>query len=192
MDAVINATLALNDSLAIVSAPIPFNLHIDGTSCSALSTAREGIYTRNPFDYAICTYIPYPRTLYTRAQSIFGSYPPDFSAQNINQARCQGMWGIDAVDGGLEHQQAIRIDKATLEKASRILISEGLYDPITALGVGLSAWLPSVDRNTSRVLFISQGSHGPEFLMPNASDPQAVTEAREYEVNSIKEWLGIV
>lgn len=187
MIAIINTILTLNDSLAIVSVPILFDLHINGTSCSALCAASSGEYIRNPFDYAVFTYIPYPRSAYARAQSIFGSVPPDLSANNINQARCRGMWDTDAVDRGLTYQQAIRIDKVTLENTPRILISEGFYDPITAMGVRLSAWLPGGDRNAGRVLFVSQDSHGPEFLIPNASDPQDVVEARAFELNSIKE-----
>ncbi|OCT51507.1 hypothetical protein CLCR_08296 [Cladophialophora carrionii] len=203
LNAIINATLALpqNDSLSILGAAIPWELRVQGgaaaasssSSCSTLLPAGQlDRYTRNPFDYAICTYLPYPRTIYAPAQSLFGSHAPDPSVKNVNQARCRAMWGIDAVDGGVAYQRAIRLDRATLQNTSRVLISEGLYDPATAVGVGMTGWRPSSDRNASRVLFISQGSHGGEFFMPNETDPQAVVAARTFEVNSIKEWLGRV
>ncbi|EXJ58999.1 hypothetical protein A1O7_06430 [Cladophialophora yegresii CBS 114405] len=191
MDSVINATLLATTTFDILGAAIPWELHVQGATCATLTAPGEEKSTRNPFDYAICTYVPYSRNVYATAQTIFGPHLPDTSAKNINQARCKKMWGIDAIDGGLRRQKQMKLDKTTLQKTTHLLISEGMYDPGSAVGFGLVGWQPSADRNASRVFFISQGSHGAEAFRPNATDPEAVVEARKFEVNSIKEWLGM-
>jgi hypothetical protein len=93
LNTIINQTLALNDSLSIVGAAIDaMSMYYQG-QCVPLYLPGSGpVYVRNPFDYIVCTYLPYPRRNYDRLESIFGGFPPDLSVRNINAARCEGMW----------------------------------------------------------------------------------------------------
>ena len=102
---------------------------------------------------------------------------------------CQAAFGIDSIDGGAALQKALKLEDVTLSNTPRLLVVEGLVDPTTALGpIG---WLPGGGRNHSRIMWVGQAAHGEVTRWPALTDSTAITEARVYIVNTMKEWLGM-
>lgn len=143
----------------------------------------------DPYSYILCTSLPFLHYSYARAETIFGAITPDLSFDNINNPWCRKTFGIDAIDGGEAYDKAHLTDDYTLEHTERLLISEGLADLTTAYGP--RPWLPGSGRQHSRVIYITEGDHVSDVGRPNATnDLRAVTQARTFEINSVKEWLA--
>ncbi len=62
----------------------------------------------------------------------------------------------------------------------KLLISMGLFDPVTALGP--DSWNPGSSRLHGRTLFISQAGHASDIFVANVTDSQGLTQARLYEL----------
>lgn len=188
----INATLAQNDSMAVLGAAINISLpvtgHVNGNG-RCLDWERN-LAAVDPFTYMVCTYFPSNGFMYSRPSSIFGAYLPDMTKKSVNSDVCQEAFGIEASVGGNDLRRKMGVDSHTLQNTPRLLLSEGLMDPVTYAGA--TPWLPGSDRNHSRVLYISEGVHGSDTQPTTELDPQAVVQARIYELNSMKEWLGVI
>jgi hypothetical protein len=192
LDKTINATLGLNESMSILGAAMKIALPVLGvvTGAGECFDWEQNVDVPGSWNYIVCKYALGPRFQYSRAASIFGEDMPDSSITNVNDDMCQKAFGIKAMDGSDEYMHSLGFDDQSLANTTRLLASEGLTDPVTALGA--SYWYPGSSRDHSRVVYISQGAHASDMEGPLANEPQALTDARRYELNSMKEWLGMV
>jgi hypothetical protein len=73
--------------------------------------------------------------------------------------------------------------KRDFAKASNIVFSNGSLDPWHAGGV-----LEDVSPDTV-VLYIENSAHHLDLRLPNAADPQTLTDARQVETETIAKWI---
>lgn len=140
-----------------------------------------------PFTWLRCTYLPYIDVV-SQEGSIFGAILPNSSYDRYFDPWCQASFQMNSVEGGTAFINRLGLDPATIENTSRILAPFGMTDPITALGP--DSYNPGPTREHSRVLFVSQSSHGDVYQPASPTDSEALVDARTNIVNSIKEWLA--
>lgn len=184
LDQTINATLALNDSLAILGAAIQIYNAAQAQSCLDWADSPHPIV--DPFLYIRCTYFPFPDP-YSTADSIWGPNLPDYSEPHILDPYCKAVFNMSSVDGGLPLQRKLGVDLETLSETQRLLFTEGLTDPTTFFEPKFN---PGSSRNGSRVLYIDKAGHTADIFAANATDSQSLTNARVITLNTLKEWLG--
>lgn len=181
----VNATLPLNDSLAILGVAIEIYNELSGVS-ACLDWAASPYPIVDPFLYMRCTYVPFPDP-YSTADSIWGANLPDYSEAYLLDPYCKAIFNITSVNGGLALQRKLGIDPGMLRATERLLFTEGLLDPVTFFEPKLE---PSHSRNGSRVLYIDGAAHTADILAANATDSQGLMNARVITLNMLKEWLG--
>ena len=182
----INATLASSDSLSAVGAAMEiYNKAVGGTECLNWDPLHSA---GGPFLWLRCTQIPFPNP-YSTAETIFGPIQPDLTKAHILDPWCQASFGIDSIDGGEAWQRELAVDQHTLETSERLLIVDGLTDPITAFGA--NSWNPGSSRNHSRIMYVGQSAHTEVQRPAVATDSEALVQARLYIFNSVKQWLGM-
>ena len=182
----INASLAAPDPLSAIGAAMDLYNTVNQAKCVDWNSISR---LKGPFNYIRCTQYPYPGA-YSGASSIWGKViSKGFSMSHVRDWECQQAFNISSIAGGVALQKALKIDQATIVNTSRILITEGLTDPTTA--VGPDSWLPSGDRNHSRIMWIGQSAHGEVDRRSATTDRTALQEARVYVTNSMKGWLGM-
>lgn len=103
---------------------------------------------------------------------------------------CQASFGFESVTGGIAYQRKLGLDRENLRNTKRLLLSMGEFDPVSSFGA--DSWNPGSSREHSRTLFIGQSAHVADVLLPNKLDPEALVQARMYELASFKNWLGLV
>lgn len=181
----INDTLAANDSMAVLAATINAYNSWHNQPCFAWDPNLKAV---DPYNYLHCTYIPFPAG-YTKPDSIWGSVPPHYSSKRDQDDACQAAFGINSTEGGLKYQREIGLDQATLENTTRLLFILGTMDPSSALGPDFHN--PRHSLNHSRVLHVNQAAHAQDGT-PLKTDSSPVVQVRQFELNAIKSWLGVV
>ncbi|KAI0835913.1 hypothetical protein F5Y06DRAFT_299013 [Hypoxylon sp. FL0890] len=64
---------------------------------------------------------------YSTADSIFGLMAPENSTNNALDSRCQADYGMNASDGGIAHQEALKTIMKDVLAAERLIVSTGEY-----------------------------------------------------------------
>ena len=103
-------------------------------------------------------------------------------------AMCQSNIGINATTGGDAFLQSLNFTTAHIANTTRVLVVNGLADPVTALSPRLSV-LPAHSRQHARVMYVGQSAHTETASMPFPDDSDALKMARVYVMNSVREWL---
>nr|POE88044.1 lysosomal pro-x carboxypeptidase [Quercus suber] len=143
-----------------------------------------------PFAWILCTYFPYTELVFTTSTSIFGTHSPDPSVTNINEGLCQSSFGIPAraAEGIREEYNITRSD---IESLTRVIFSEGLDDPVTAMGPSpfYGGQGPLGQTENSKMILISRAGHGEDLFATTPLDSVALIAARRAEIEAIKEWI---
>ncbi|KAI1385661.1 serine carboxypeptidase S28-domain-containing protein [Hypoxylon trugodes] len=140
-----------------------------------------------PYSWIRCHYLKHPDA-FTSEGSIFGYLPPDKSAKNALDARCQSDFSIDATDGGLAHQQKLKTSLEDVVNGQRLVVSTGEYD--SATGATFPRWAPGPAFNDTKPFFVSRAAHIADLLRETKFDREGVKDARRAELEVIKGWLG--
>ena len=154
-------------------------------SCYSLQAVHDDPEQDGLWDYLFCTEMMPQETYFSRdgVNDMFLPFHPD-EAYNMSyiHKRCREKWGVEpnptrVADwlGGME----------ALKQASNIVLSNGLYDPWSAIGV-----LSSVSETVVAVI-IPEGAHHLDLMFAHPDDPLSVREARHVELQHIKRWLGL-
>lgn len=181
---VINVTLALNDSMAILDAALQIYAGTNQQQCTDWATPQyPGV---DPFLYIRHTYLPYPDG-FTTPDSIWGPNLPNFQQEHLLDYACEPIFNRSWVDGGLPLQARLGIDQPTLEATERLLITLGTRDPAAYFE---PYFPPNHSRNGSRVWMVDQGSHAADLIAADETDYQGLINARAMTLILLKEWLG--
>ncbi|RDX41422.1 peptidase S28 [Lentinus brumalis] len=120
--------------------------------------------------------------------SIFGQ---GLTSGTINASRnCAQVFNTSQTTGA-EVRSRFKLSREDIANSTRILFSEGEYDPVTAVAVP-QTWLGDgvgIDMQKSVVVMINGIGHGQD-VRPTELDPPSVVEARNVELNIIKGWLN--
>lgn len=184
LEQIVNATLALNDSLVILGTAVGISNAANGVTCTDFNLPPWPIV--DPFLYMRCTYFPFPDP-YSTSDSIWGPVLPTYTEPHILDPYCRAVFNISSVDGGLPQQRKLGVDPDTLAQTQRLLFTVGLWDPTSFFELKFN---PSASRNGSRVLYMDHTAHTADLLSANETDSQGLTEARAITLNTLKEWLG--
>lgn len=185
-DQVINATLALNDSMAILNAALTSYNEFSGSTQNCTDWTAPLYPGVDPFLYIRCTFFPYPDA-FSLPDSIWGPNLPNFTQQHLLDEWCLPIFNITSADGGLPQQRMLGVDLPTIEATERILITAGTFDPAASFE---PRFLPNPNRNGSRVWYVDRASHTADLLSANETDGQGLIETRAMTLNTLKEWLG--
>ncbi|KAI0718395.1 peptidase S28 [Cerioporus squamosus] len=189
LDTVINDTLtasspiaAMNETLWHGYGLLAQNGCLKYTVSSDSSLGVETI----PFTWVKCKW--YPQNFALGTNTIFGQgLTPTPSNPS---AVCAEMFNTTQVTGAEVHTK-YKITQQDIANSTRIIFSEGEYDPTTSISLPQS-WLGDVvstDMQKSVVIIIDGIGHGQD-LEPTELDPPSVVAARNVELNIIKGWLN--
>ncbi|KAF2120399.1 peptidase S28 [Lophiotrema nucula] len=186
---------AANTSADVLSAAqTAYKMLDSSTACTNWNyTLRE--YQANKeaglaFTYLRCNQLPYPDA-FASPSSLFGPIPPNMDYPSTQDPICRGIFNKPALIGGPNYVKKLGLDDANLAKTERLIISYGSWDPVS--GLSTLGWHTAGDSvMKSRVIFVTGGGHGKESVMALPGESDAITLARKSELESIKEWLGMV
>lgn len=146
-----------------------------------------------PYQYLQCIYLPQVNG-YTSNSSIWGLISPYLfldpskGDKSLLDPWCRQAFNISSVQGGSEYQKSLGLDQQTLQSTSRLILTGGLLDPVTAAGT--PPWYPGQHSiEDSRVYLYSGGAHTTDVIAETPLDPDGVKEARMAILNTLKAWL---
>ncbi|KAI1412085.1 peptidase S28 [Hypoxylon sp. FL1857] len=190
------AEAAIND-IASLQAPfadsepirvaVGYYNQLNGAPCMDWETRVRGDGML-PYSWARCHWLKHP-DIFSTADTIFGFFPPDNSTDNVLDAGCQDYFGIDASDGGIAYQEAVKTSMKDVLGAERLIVSTGEYDSVT--GLSFPWWAPSPAPEATKPFIVGKGGHVSDLLRETAYDRDGVKEARRAELEIMKGWLGI-
>lgn len=182
----VNATLQLNDPMKIVSTilttyyPPSLSPCIDWNSTESDNPTLE----KEPFNYLLCNYFPLSSNEIPNG-TIF--IPTSIQTESDPQT-CKALYNlVPPTQDYVEKTRRITRDDLVNEK--RILFAYAEMDPTT--GVGIEPLPLTQDRNASRWMLTSLAAHGEESLASYPGDKPSVVHARQVQLQTIKEWLGM-
>lgn len=184
-DRTINATLESNASMAIIGAAM--QITIDWLDVPCLDWVPQ-YKTGDPFLYLRCTCVPTFDT-FSAPRSIWGGLLPDYSQRHLLDPYCTKSFGFQSVDGGEPLTRRLGLDDSTLQATERLLMTEGLLDPVTYFGPRF-AYRPGHTAEASRVLYIDRAGHTADGVKAADSDSEGLKNARAAVLNTLKAWLG--
>jgi hypothetical protein len=85
---------------------------------------------------------------------------------------CHATFGTDSIDGGVECQRKLGINQQTQEATTRLLVSQPLMDPTSALCP--SSWKPGHNRTHSRIIYIDDSAQVEDLSKAWLSDSDAL------------------
>jgi hypothetical protein len=189
-----NATLSIEHSasyLAVLNATVQIWSSWNKAPCGDWQPHFEAV---DPYQYLQCTYLPQLNG-YTANSSIWGLNDPslflDPSKGNkyLLDPWCQAAFNLSSVQGGPAYQASLGLDLDTLKKTSRLLLTAGLLDPVTATGT--PPWYPGQhNMEDSRVYMVQGGAHTADILAENSTDHEGLKEARRAYLNVMKAWIA--
>ena len=138
---------------------------------------------QTPFRYIVCSYFPL-RSNFIPNGTIF--LPTGTDAVKLSAENCQRQWGITPLTDK-EIEERYHFSPADIQKSTRIIWSNGEFDPVSAVSV--SYLPPSVDPCASRMILTSNMAHCEDLFLPGSSDRVTITQLREKEIAIFKEWL---
>ena len=147
-----------------------------------------------PYQYLQCVYLPQVNG-YTSNSSIWGLNSPilflDRSKgdKNLLDPWCRQAFNMSSVQGGSAYQASLGLDEQTLKSTSRLLLTDGLLDPVAAAGT--PPWYPGQhNMEDSRVYLYSGGAHTTDVVAETPLDPDGVKDARATILNTMQAWLS--
>ncbi|EXJ67224.1 uncharacterized protein A1O5_09871 [Cladophialophora psammophila CBS 110553] len=182
----VNTTLHLTDPTQIINASLTTYYPPSSYPCIEWNSTESDDPTlqKNTFNYLLCKYFPLSANEIP-AGTIF---VPTSIQTETDPHTCETLYDIVApTQEYVETKYHITRDE--LVQAKRILFAYNEMDPTTAVGVDP---LPiTQDRNASRYMFTSLSAHGEEVIASYPGDKPSVVHAREVQLQTIKEWLGL-
>lgn len=146
------------------------------------------------YQYLQCKYLPQLNG-YTANSSIWGLNSPSLFLDasngdtNLLDPWCKAAFNISSVQGGPAYQQQLGLDLNTLQNTSRLLLTAGLLDPVTAAGT--PPWYPGQHTmEDSRVYMVQGGAHTADIIAEDPADSDGLREARAAYVEVMKAWLA--
>ncbi|KAE8446302.1 hypothetical protein EG329_012388 [Mollisiaceae sp. DMI_Dod_QoI] len=184
----VDAILPLDDPVQIINATLntyyPPSIYPCAPFSSGSTQSDNPSLDKVPFNYLLCKYFP----LSVNEIPEGTIFVPTSIQTESDPTTCETLFNI--VPPTQEYVEAkYHLSLADLIGAKRILFAYNENDPTTAVGIGP---LPiTEDRNASRWMFTTMSSHGEESLAAYPGDSPTVIHAREVQVQSMKEWLGM-
>ncbi len=205
----VDAILPLDDPVQIINATLntyyPPSIYPCAPFSSGSTQSDNPSLDKVPFNYLLCKYFP----LSVNEIPEGTIFVPTSIQTESDPTTCETLFNI--VPPTQEYVEAkYHLSLADLIGAKRILFAYNENDPTTAVGIGP---LPiTEDRNASRWMFTTMSSHGEESLAAYPGDSPTVIhvsfgahislwnrvcanvvslQAREVQVQSMKEWLGM-
>jgi hypothetical protein len=190
----------INDTLAFSpQAPYLALLNISVQTWNAISNApcldwKPHFDAIDPYIYLQCTYLPQIDG-YTASNSIWGLNSPSIFLDPTKGDKAlldpwrKAAFNMSSVQGGAAYQASLGLDQTTLQKTSRLLLTGGLFDPVTAAGT--PPWYPGQhSMDDSRVYLVQGGAHTSDIIAENVTDSDGLKEARVAYSNIMKAWLA--
>ncbi|TAQ84199.1 hypothetical protein B7494_g7475 [Chlorociboria aeruginascens] len=182
----VNIILNLDDPIQIINATLNVYYPSSIYPCVPFSTTQSDNPTLQlePFNYLVCKYFPLSSNEIPNGTM----FVPTSIQTESDPTTCETKFNI--VPPTQEYVQAeYHFSRADLIDAKRILFAYNEFDPTTAVG---TEPLPlTQDRNASRWMFTNLAAHGEESMASYPGDSPTVIHAREVQLQSIKEWLGM-
>ncbi|KAE9405742.1 hypothetical protein BT96DRAFT_915948 [Gymnopus androsaceus JB14] len=191
LDLIVNATLAQSDPIQVLNAtqwltygPLGFTCldYLNDTSKNGIRAAVP-LIQYVPFSYIICTYV-------VIESSDIGNdtiFLPFDSNKAGFYAFCNETWGVQPPTGE-ELMAEYHFTPEDINNSERIIFSVGQYDPVTGIAPVIP---PSGNRNASKTLYVSNMAHREDLFAPSDGDSPTVVQARNIELETIKEWIGL-
>ena len=180
LDTVINDTLAAPTPLAGINQTLWHAHGLDtlaaSSSCLDFASVQSSSFgvQETPFMWALCNWIPL--NLAIANDSIFYIGSPGLGMTTSPTATCESLFNLTQVSGA-EVRAKYKVSPEDIGNSTRIIFSENEYDPTTSVAVPPD-WLGdnvSVDPDKSIVLFIAGTGHGQDLALPEATDPESLT-----------------
>ena len=142
------------------------------------------------WDYQFCTEMMCQETYFTRrGQEDGGIFPPFAFNQSAVDAHCISKYGPDVkparewIHRSYGGWNALVSPEST---ASKIVFSNGEYDPWRAAGVND---FNATDNNRDLVsVFVQEGAHHLDLMFSTEQDPKSVRDVRALELSYIAKW----
>ncbi|KAE9405741.1 hypothetical protein BT96DRAFT_915947 [Gymnopus androsaceus JB14] len=191
LDLIVNATLAQSDPIQVLNAtqwltygPLGFTCldYLNSTSKNGLNAAVP-LIQNVPFSYITCTYAPIESSDISK-DTIFLPFDSDKAGF---YAFCNETWGVQPPTGE-ELMAEYHFTPEDINNSERIIFSVGQYDPVTGIAPVIP---PSGNRNASKTLYVSNMAHREDLFAPSDGDSPTVVQARNIELETIKEWIGL-
>lgn len=205
LEKLINVTLAIpaNETLRILNASLALYMDQFG-DCVEYTTGAPpfpGI-EQSVFEYITCSYVTFS-DVSVPLGAMFPPVPLNAAASLL--AYCKERFNTTIMSGP-EIERRYHFTQADVQDSTRLLLVAGEFDPTSSLMP--LAWDFAPNPNASRVLYVSEMAHCEDTTKPRAGDRETVTrvsslrkfdnspyllmveQARHYELQTIKEWLG--
>ncbi|KAK6382288.1 hypothetical protein LTS17_004175 [Exophiala oligosperma] len=186
VEKLVNQTLLLDDPVKVINASL--NMWFPPSLYPCVPWGNDE--SVNPtlqldsFNYLLCKYFP----LSVNEVPNGTIYVPTSVQTESDPNTCMGLFNVTPPTQEFVESK-YHITRDELVEAKRILFTYNEFDPTTAVGVDP---LPlSQDRNASRYMLTSLSSHGEESLASCPGDRPTVVHARNIELQTFKEWLGM-
>ncbi|RLN70090.1 hypothetical protein BBJ28_00006452, partial [Nothophytophthora sp. Chile5] len=148
------------------------------TESSSSSASKQAEIDRkgNLWGYLECSelYVPFS------SDGVHDFYPAEAADQSQDAAACLEQWGVQLKPLWAQTEYG---GMKALRAASNIVLSNGNFDPWSALGV-LKSLSPSVV-----AVPVAGGAHHLDLFFTHPLDPPALTAAREVELTHMRRWV---
>ncbi|KAK5198654.1 hypothetical protein LTR92_001125 [Exophiala xenobiotica] len=186
VEKLVNQTLLLDDPVKIINASLNMWYPSSLYPCVPWGNGESVNPTLqlDSFNYLLCKYFP----LSVNEVPDGTIFVPTSVQTESDPQTCMTKYNITpSTQDRVETQYHITRDE--LVNAKRILFAYNEFDPTTAVGIKP---LPlTQDRNASRYMFTTLSSHGEESLASYPGDRPTVVHARNLQLQTFKEWLGM-
>jgi len=147
--------------------------------------ARPHLLTTTPSS-KWCTQLLPQETYFSRRGGDFDMFPKYTYDLATTVDRCASEYAVAPKPTWISQSYG---GNAGVAVASNIVFSNGELDPWRAGGVDGSV-VNSTDRDVWAIT-IPQGAHHLDLMFSNADDPDGVHDARNFEMECAKRWLGL-
>jgi hypothetical protein len=182
----INKTLMAGSNMEVLNASLA--LLFNGKPCADWTGQNQFTLSGSepvPFNYLECVYLPINSDQVVNG-TIFPAGPIDLNREQS----CLKTYGRK-IPTYTELSTQWHFTDKELYNATHLLFTFGTLDPV-------SAWAPwelytkvSPDRNTSRMMVVSEGGHTEDSFHPMFLDKPGVLLAQRQQLEYIKGWLGV-
>lgn len=226
LDLIINATLKANTTGQILRVPVDVYNRVTSNETTPTcvdwipltpSNQIKNLHTGTSWDYISCSWFVQSGVAISPENSLF----PSFGA-NESLTACGNIaeWaGASYNNTNAEWLQDFNLTEQSLNKVTRLLITQGSYDNTAAIGV--PHLTPSSNRNHSRVILVTGMGHrenqSPEAVLTRGVKPSVgqvyqllpylttisverldsrrhadqTLQVRDTQLSYLREWLGI-
>ena len=177
LDVAVNDTLTAPTPLAGINQTLWHAHGLDAVGgCLNFTDAQNSGFgvQETPFMWAQCNW--FPLNLAIAPDNIFYIGSPGLGMTTSPTATCESLFNLTQVSGA-EVRAKYKVSQEDIGNSTHIIFSENEYDPTTAVAVPAD-WMGddvSTNPDKSVVLFVAGTGHGQDLGLPNATDPQSLT-----------------